>query len=115
MIDKIHVNMGTIPVRVPAAFEYGQFVLDETALKDSNYYVPEDSGDLQDSGLMHSKIGDGELRWKTPYSRRLYYNPQYNFSRDKNPNARGLWWEAAKSEKRKQWLEQADKAVKSRI
>jgi hypothetical protein len=107
--------MGTIPVRVPAAFEYGQYVLDETVIKDSNYYAPEDRGDLQDSALMHSDIGNGEVVWRTPYSRRLYYNPHYNFSTDKNPNAQGLWFEVAKSQNRKDWLDQADKAVKSRI
>jgi|SRR5690625_784733 len=115
MIGRVHVNMGTIPVKVPSAFEYGQYVLDEQALKDSNFYIPADQWNLRDSSLLHSKLGDGELYWMTPYARRLYYNPQYNFSTDKNPNARGLWWEAAKAEKRKEWLEIAEKAVKSRI
>ena len=115
MIDKVHVNMGTIPVKVPAAFEYGQFVLDETALKDSNYYIPADTWALRDSSLLHSKVGDGELAWRTPYARKVYYNPNYRFSTDRNPRAQGLWWEVAKAENRKSWLDQAEKAVKSRI
>ena len=29
----------------------------------------------------------------TPYARRLYFHPEYNFKKDKNPNAGGLWFE----------------------
>lgn len=28
-----------------------------------------------------------------PYARRLYYHPEYNFQRGKNPNAGGEWFE----------------------
>lgn len=65
-------------------------------LTDSNYYAPMDTGDLKRSGITHSKFEDGLIIWKTPYARRLFYNPQYNFSKDSNPNARGLWAEYAK-------------------
>lgn len=27
----------------------------------------------------------------TPYARRLYFHPEYNFRTDRNPNAQGLW------------------------
>jgi hypothetical protein len=29
----------------------------------------------------------------TPYARRLYFHPEYNFRKDKNPNAGGMWFE----------------------
>jgi hypothetical protein len=29
--------------------------------------------------------------FNTPYARRLYYHPEYNFRTDKNPNAQGRW------------------------
>lgn len=29
----------------------------------------------------------------TPYARRLYYHPEYNFSKKNNPNAGGMWFE----------------------
>ena len=44
-----------------------------------------------------SDFEKGKVIWQTPYARRLFYNPQYNFSKDANPNARGLWAEHAKS------------------
>ena len=30
----------------------------------------------------------------TPYARRLYWHPEYNFRKDKNPNAQGKWMES---------------------
>lgn len=29
----------------------------------------------------------------TPYARRLYFHPEYNFQKVNNPNAQGLWAE----------------------
>lgn len=29
----------------------------------------------------------------TPYARRLYYHPEYNFNKEENPNAGGKWAE----------------------
>lgn len=67
-------------------------------LKDSNYYAPMVTGDLKRSGINNSRFNEGIIEWKTPYARRLFYNPQYNFSKDANPNAQGLWAEKAKQE-----------------
>ena len=30
---------------------------------------------------------------EAPYARRLYYHPEYNFKKDKNANAGGMWFE----------------------
>lgn len=30
---------------------------------------------------------------EAPYARRLYFHPEYNFSKDGNPNAGGLWFD----------------------
>lgn len=89
-----------------------QAFLDNEVLKDSNYYVPMSEGFLRDSSITHSKIGSGEVKWETPYARRLYYNPQYNFSKDKNPNARGLWFEEAKAQNLDDWIKGAEEAFK---
>lgn len=29
----------------------------------------------------------------TPYARRLYFHPEYNFKKNNNPNAGGMWFE----------------------
>jgi hypothetical protein len=87
--------------------EQAQFALDQQVLKDSNFYIPKQEGYLEKSGILHSRIGQGHIEWKTPYARRLYYNPQYNFSKDVNPLAQGMWFEMAKSTHGKEWAEQA--------
>ncbi len=109
------LEMFNVEKKVDDALGYGQFVLDNLVLKGSNYYIPVDEHNLEKSGVTHSRIGKGEIGWSTPYARRLYYNPQYNFSTDKNPNAQGLWFEAAKAKDLQEWLDQAQKATRSKI
>lgn len=85
-------------------------------LKDSNYYAPMVTGDLRRSGINFSDFDKGRVVWQTPYARRLFYNPQYNFSKDANPNARGLWAEYAKEQNKDKYKamtnEQFEKAKK---
>ena len=72
-------------------------------LKDANHYIPFQDGDLKRSSINHSDFDKGLLVWQTPYARRLFYNPQYNFSKDENPNASGLWAEKAKQENKEKY------------
>lgn len=57
--------------------------------------VPRDTGHLQNEAFFvdstEESRGRVRLVFSTPYARRLYYHPEYNFRRDKNPNAQGLW------------------------
>lgn len=101
----VELNVKKLQQKNTFANAESQMILDTQVLKDSNYYVPKDTGNLEASGVAHSRIGDGHIEWNTPYARKLYYNPQYNFSEDTNPNAQGLWFEAAKSNHRETWAE----------
>ena len=79
-----------------------QYLLAEQALKDSNFYIPKDTGALEVSSRIRE---DGEeISWNTPYARRLYYGVNFNFSTDVNPNARALWFEYAKARHMGDWL-----------
>lgn len=40
----------------------------------------------------------------TPYARRLYFHPEYNFSKDANPNAGGMWFEPYISGEKKDFV-----------
>lgn len=40
-----------------------------------------------------SSKGKVSIVSSTPYARRLYYHPEYNFSKEENPNAGGKWAE----------------------
>lgn len=59
--------------------------------------VPRDTGDLQNKSFFvdtsRSKSGKVSLIFDAPYARRLYFHPEYNFSKLENPNAQGKWLE----------------------
>lgn len=109
---KLDVPMNEIQSNYQKAIERTQYILDEQILKDSNYYIPMDERELMNSSLRASEVGNGLLRWDTPYARRLYYNPQYNFQKDENPNASGLWFEKAKAYRAPEWNKLANNTFK---
>ncbi|WJQ02860.1 minor capsid protein [Geobacillus stearothermophilus] len=106
----VHFDAAAVANKIDRALDKAQHALDQQVLKDSNYFIPFDTGELMRSSLRASQIGQGLIVWDTPYARRLYYNPQYNFRKDKNPNAQGLWFEAAKTQHYQEWVELAQKA-----
>lgn len=59
--------------------------------------MPLDKGTMQNNStsVVTDKSSQGEVSIcvDTDYARRLYYHPEYNFSKDNNPNARGEWFE----------------------
>ncbi|MDF2804942.1 MAG: hypothetical protein K0S61_4847 [Anaerocolumna sp.] len=59
--------------------------------------VPRNTGELERSGYVDiSRLHDMVVAivFDTPYARRLYWHPEYNFRKDKNLNAQGKWMEA---------------------
>lgn len=79
--------------------------------------MPYDTGHLQGDGthvdFSQSKNGLVSLITQTPYARRLYFHPEYNFRKDKNPNAQGKWLEPWISGDKKDWcLEEFKKFYK---
>ena len=63
--------------------------------------IPRDIGNLQGEAFFVDetliKKGEINLIHSTPYARRLYFHPEFNFSTEKNKNAKGKWFE--------KWLE----------
>lgn len=59
--------------------------------------MPFETGFMQNDqtacDFSNSSKGEVNIVTSTPYARRLYYHPEYNFRTDKNPNAGGMWWE----------------------
>ncbi len=57
---------------------------------------PRDTGSLQNENtfLDRSQSSNGKVSIvsTTPYARRLYFHPEYHFSKEENPNARGKWY-----------------------
>lgn len=46
--------------------------------------------DVDDSAAKKGKV---QIVSQGPYAMRLYYNPQFNFNKEFNVNAKGEWWE----------------------
>ena len=59
--------------------------------------VPRDKGTLQGEAMFvdYSEAENGKVSivHNTPYARRLYYHPEYHFSKEENPDAKGKWFE----------------------
>ena len=59
--------------------------------------IPFRLGNLQNDSTFvdDSKADSGTVSIvsSTPYARRLYFHPEYHFSKEENPNARGNWYE----------------------
>lgn len=68
--------------------------------------MPRNTGALQNE---HTFVDDSQasngscsIISTTPYARRLYYHPEYHFSKAENPNAGGRWFEP--------WTDKGEKA-----
>lgn len=59
--------------------------------------MPFDTGALQNNSTFIDDSKRGSFKVKivsdTPYARRLYFHPEFNFQKGKNPNAGGQWFE----------------------
>ena len=68
----------------------------KTDVQDSQT-IPFNTGHLQNNTMFvdKSKIKQGivSIYHEGPYARRLYFHPEYNFKKDNNPKAGGLWFE----------------------
>lgn len=58
--------------------------------------MPFDNGDMQNNYTDVLQWGEGDeihtaLATDTPYARKLYHHPEYNFQTTNNPNAQGKW------------------------
>lgn len=84
-----------------------QQFIDSECLRLCERKIPKDTGALIQSGIINTKIGSGQVKWRTPYARRLYYHPEYNF--DQSPERGAYWFDRMKTQYKKQILKGAAK------
>ena len=88
-----------------------QKYIDSKVLEYSEPYVPKDTGALIASGITHTQIGSGQVKYRTVYARRWYYMPAkfaQGTGRGMNTTGRGnYWFERMKKEKGQQILKGA--------
>lgn len=70
-----------------------QRTVDNEVIRECDPYVPHRIGTLRESAAENTVIGSGRVVYKTPYARRLYYNPQYHFNYA--PQRGGMWFHRA--------------------
>ena len=107
----VNINTQRIKTDITAVTAKAQPYLDAIILRDSNFYCPLYTGELQKSSISKTRIGSGELVWRRPYARRLYYEyvrPPYA----RNPNACRKWVEAAAARWHTSWEKQINDIVK---
>lgn len=68
-VDKILASLG-----LDEGGKVQKFV-DSECLRLTNVKMPKDQNTLIESGGIHTKIGSGEIIYRTPYARRWYYMP----------------------------------------
>ncbi len=73
--------------------------------------IPFDTGNLQNRSVFidSSKKSKGivSICYDTPYARRLYYHPEYNFQKVHNRNAGGMWFQPYVDGKKKDFASKA--------
>lgn len=69
--------------------------------------MPFDTGTMQNDSTYvdysKSKQGKVSLITDTPYSRRMYFHPEYDFQTTNNANAQGNWYEMWISGSKQKW------------
>ncbi len=103
-VTKVKLEGKTITEKIEKDVSSLQAKFDAQILKDSNRYCPMQTGMLQKSAIVHSKIGNGVLSWVTPYAHEMYYNTRFTHAHSRNPQAHAKWFEVAKSARLSEWL-----------
>lgn len=85
-------------------FNSVQEYVDSECLRHCAPLMPFDQHILIESGILNTQIGSGEICWRTPYARRLYYHREYDFSKEKNEKAGAFWFERMKQQHKEEIL-----------
>ena len=74
-----------------AVKQTGQTLLTDLVQKQA---MPFDTGEMQNNRTFVEVSNDEvTIRTAAPQARRLYFHPEYNFQKGKNPNAGGRWFD----------------------
>ena len=89
-----------------------QVMLDDAVKRDTDPYVPMDTGMLARSVQTASPSGSGEVVYDTPYAHRLYYGLSFGFKKLHHPLATAQWFEEAKAVHGKRWIAEVERILK---
>jgi len=92
----VTLNFNAVVAEILMGAVRGQNMAGERGLALSSQQVPFDNGDLDGSGQVVNaeQIGDTtQIVYDRPQAARLHEHPEYNFSTDSNPGAKGKYLE----------------------
>jgi len=83
-----------------------QRFIDSTVLNQVEPYVPFRTGATTKSGIINTRIGYGQIKWRTPYVGNIWegrkklangkYSKEFNFDQSRHKKAQKKWAEAYK-------------------
>ena len=95
--SRVELNVSVLNALDNAQFDALAMTADATLteLRDRQV-MPFDTGNLQNDSTFidDSQRGKASIVSSTPYARRLYYHPEYNFRRNNNRNAGAPWFDS---------------------
>ena len=89
-----------------------QYMLDTAVMRDTDPYVPMDTGELARSPQTASPPGSGRIVYNRPYVARLYYGKKFNFSPSHHKLAQAEWFEASKAVNGKRWIAEVERILR---
>lgn len=106
---QVKVNFAPVKLRRALDEKFGigsdvQKFIDTIVLDDIIRYMPYKTGAMIEGTIENTEIGSGVIKTVAPQARRLYYNPQYNFTKTNNPLAGAFWDKRAANDNKKAWV-----------
>ena len=108
----IHFNASELRRELSGNGRKAQIMLDDAVKRDTDPFVPMDTGMLARSVQTASPSGSGEVIYNTPYAHRLYYGVDFDFKKTHHPLATSGWFEAAKAVRKDKWIAEVERILK---
>ncbi|EUJ47654.1 minor capsid protein [Listeria fleischmannii] len=109
MSFETQLNTGQLLGRIYGNQHKVQFMLVNQIISDTRPFVPFLSGNL--ANTVTANINGSSIIYNAPYARKLYYHPEFKFSKQHHPLATGVFFEVAKGIHLSQWLSQTQKGL----
>ena len=131
----VNTTVGSVKLKIDTKeidknFNKAQVYLDNRVLMDSSAFTPKRTNVLRASGIRHTRLGSGTVCWSTPYAHYQYVGELYltadgrswaNSGEKKYPTGTELkyhtpgtgkrWFETAKENHGKQWIDLVKREV----
>lgn len=106
----VTLNRSKVLSRIKKGTDLSRAATTEALKKYSDPFTPRDKGNLIDDAKVDTK--EGTITYDKPYAKRLWNGIDFNFSKDKNPQATFKWNEKAEQVHSKELQQIAQQAFK---